>query len=145
MTREDIWQKAYKKIPEFYGDIMDIHVVNRFLKEKQAFEDLGVAEYFYELAKIRQGSLDKYNEFLIVKAPIHSCLIAYLLGATDIDPIKNKIPFETYIPYANRINVMDSVPNNYEDLFEGLRNKHFQVVLKHCLNCFLTHVSRQKG
>jgi hypothetical protein len=36
------------------------------------------------------------------------------------------IPWETYLPYAQRLKAKDPVPENYKDLFEALTKKHFQ-------------------
>lgn len=44
-------------------------------------------EYFYELSEIVKESIGKYNEKLVVKAPVHSSLLAYLLGASEINPL----------------------------------------------------------
>ena len=39
------------------------------------------------------------------------------------------IPWETYLPYAQRLKSKDPVPENYKDLFEALTKKHFQFSL----------------
>ena len=87
MTREEIWNKAYTRIFELYGKNPDLNIVNRFLSEKAALSHFGVAEYFEELAGICKESLDKYNEKLVVKNTVASCFTAYLLGASEINPL----------------------------------------------------------
>ena len=99
MTRNEIWQKAYKRIFELYGENPDFRIVNRFLSEKAAFAHLGVAEYFEELSRVCTESIDKYNEKLVVKAPVASCLTAYLLGASEINPL----PMHYYCPKCKRV------------------------------------------
>ena len=78
MTREEIWNKAFKRIFELYGEYPDLNIVNRFFSEKAALAHYGVAEYFEELAGICKESLDKYNEKLVVKNTVASCFTAYL-------------------------------------------------------------------
>lgn len=166
--REEIWHKAYKRIFELYGETPDFQIVNRFLSEKRFLADYGVAEYFDELAGICRESIEKYNEKLIAKNNVSCCFTAYLLGASEINPLpmhyycpKCKrvewlddldndkclfdmrhtrtcecgaemridgydIPWETYLPYAQRLQAKDPVPEKYEDLFEALTKKHFQ-------------------
>ena len=168
MTQTEIWNKANKKIFELYGKNPDLRIVNRFLSEKSALEHFGVAGYFEELSGICKESLNKHNEKLIAKNTVSCCLMAYLLGASDINPLpmhyycpKCKrvewlddldndkclfdmrhtrtcecgaemridgydIPWETYLPYAQRLKTKDPVPENYKDLFEALTKKHFQ-------------------
>jgi len=36
MTEKEIWDKAYKRIFELYGDAPDLRIVSRFFSEKQA-------------------------------------------------------------------------------------------------------------
>ena len=166
--REEIWKKAEKLLYEFYGERPDILIVNRFLSEKRFLADYGVAEYFDELAGICRESIEKYNEKLIAKNTVSCCLTAYLLGASEINPLPTHyycpkckrvewldnldndkslfdmrhtrtcecgaemqidgydIPWETYLPYAQRLKTKDPVPENYKDLFEALTKKHFQ-------------------
>ena len=166
--REEIWNKGQKTLFEKYGESPDISIVNRFLSEKKMLAHFGVAEYFYELASIIKESIDVYNEKLIAKNTVSCCFTAYLLGASEINPLpmhyyclKCKriewvydldndkclfdmrhtrtcecgaemridgydIPWETYLPYAQRLKTKDPVPENYKDLFEALTKKHFQ-------------------
>ena len=165
MTREEIWNKAYKRIFELYGENPNLNIVNRFLSEKAALAHFGVGEYFEELAGICQESIEKYNEKLVVKNTVASCLTAYLLGTSEINPLPPhyycetckrvewideddcvfdmrgmrtcecgaimradgyNLPYETYIPYAQKLKTKDPVPENYKDLFEALTKKHFQ-------------------
>ena len=165
MTREETWDKAYKRIFELYGEDPDFRIVNRFLSEKAALAHFGVVEYFEELAGICQESIEKYNEKLVVKNTVASCFTAYLLGASEINPLPPhyycetckrvewideddcvfdmrstrtcecgaimradgyNLPYETYIPYAQKLKTKDPVPENYKDLFEALTKKHFQ-------------------
>ena len=169
MTREEIWNKAQKALFEKYGESPDISIAiaSRFLSEKRFLADYGCAEYFNELANICRDSLETHNEKLVVKNTVASCFTAYLLGASEINPLPTHyycpkckrvewlddhndkclfdmmhtrtcecgaemriagydIPWEMYLPYAQRLKTKDPVPENYKDLFEALTNKHFQ-------------------
>ena len=166
--REELWNKAFKRIFELYGENPNLNIVNRFLSEKAALSHYGVAEYFEELAGICQESIEKYNEKLVVKNTVCSCFTAYLLGASEVNPLPPhyycktckrvewtdeagcvfdmrgtricecgaimradgyNLPYETYIPYAQKLKTKDPVPENYKDLFEALTKKHFQFSL----------------
>ena len=85
--REEIWNRAEKLLYEFYGERPDIQIVIRFLSEKRFLADYGVAEYFDELAGICRESIEKYNEKLIAKNTVSCCFTAYLLGASEINPL----------------------------------------------------------
>ena len=161
MTEKEVWDKAYKRIFELYGDMPDLRIVSRFYSEKQAFMQYEIGKYFYDLAKLRREA-EGAGEQLIVKAPVAFYLLAYLLGATDENPLpahyycpKCKtvewmegkcvfdlrdstcvcgermkpdgfdIPFETYLPYAKKLKTTDTVPENYQQLFDSILS-HFQ-------------------
>ena len=98
MTEKEIWDKAYKRIFELYGDMPDLRIVSRFYSEKQALMQYEVGKYFYDLAKLRRGD-EEAGERLIVKAPVASCFVAYLLRATD----ENPLPAHYYCPKCKTV------------------------------------------
>jgi len=169
MNEKEIWDKAYKRIFELYGDMPDLRIVSRFYSEKQALMQYEVGKYFYDLAKLRQEAEDA-GERLIVKNAVASCLVAYLLGTTDENPLPAHyycpncktvkwmdgkcvfdlrertcacgermkadgfdIPFETYLPYAKKLKTADTVPENYQQLFDSILS-HFQKSLLDTVN-----------
>ena len=86
MTKTELWNKAYKRIFEIYGDMPDLRIISRFYSEKQAFMQYEVGKYFFDLEKLRREA-EGAGERLIVKNVVASCLVAYLLGATDENPL----------------------------------------------------------
>ena len=108
--REEIWNKAQKALFEKYGESPDINIVNRLLSEKKmlAHFDFGVAEYFDELAGICRESIEKYNEKLIAKNTVSCCFTAYLLGASEINPL----PIHYYCPKCKRVEWVDDLDND---------------------------------
>ena len=98
MTEKEIWDKAYNRIFELYGDMPDLRIVSRFFIEKRAFMQYEVGKYFYDLAGLRREAEDA-GERLIVKAPGASCLVAYLLRATD----ENPLPAHYYCPKCQTV------------------------------------------
>ena len=59
MTEKEIWDKAYKRIFELYGDMPDLRIVSRFYSEKQGFMQYEVGKYFFDLVKLR-GEINVY-------------------------------------------------------------------------------------
>ena len=86
MTEKEFWDKAYTKIFELYGNMPDLRIISRFYSEKQAFMQYEIGKYFYDLAKLRREA-EGVGERLIVKAPVASCLVAYLLDTIDENPL----------------------------------------------------------
>ena len=102
MTEKEIWDKAYKRIFELYGDMPDLRIVSRFYSEKQAFMQYEVGKYFCNLASLRREA-EAVGERLIVKNAVASCLAAYLLGVTD----ENPLPAHYYCPRCKTVEWMD--------------------------------------
>ena len=120
MTREEIWNKAQKALFEKYGESPEISIENRLLSER-LLADYGVAEYFDELAGICRESIEKYNEKLIAKNTVSCCFTAYLLGASDINPL----PMHYYCPKCKRVEWLDDLDNDKKCLFD----------MRHTRNC----------
>ena len=98
MTEKEIWDKAYKRIFELYGDMPDLRIVSRFHSEKQALMQYDVGKYFYDLFRFR-AEVKQADDRMVVKAPIASCCVAYLLGATD----ENPLPAHDYCPKCKTV------------------------------------------
>ena len=103
MTREEIWNKAYTRIFELYGENPNLRIVNRFLSEKARLAHFGASEYFEEIAKIFSEAMNEYNEKLICKNIVSSCFSAYLLGASEINPL----PAHYYCSSCKQIKWLD--------------------------------------
>ena len=101
MTEKEIWDKAYKRIFEIYGDMPDLRIINRFLSEKQALMQHEAGKYFYDLAKLRR-EVEDAGERLVVKNAVASCLVSYLIGATD----ENPLPAHYYCPKCKTVEWM---------------------------------------
>lgn len=98
MTEKEAWDKAYDRIFDLYGDMPDLRIVNRFYSEKQALMQYDVGKYFYDLARLRREAAEA-GERLIAKNVVGSCLVAYLLGATD----ENPLPAHYYCPRCKAV------------------------------------------
>lgn len=86
MIKTELWNKAYKRLTELYGSTPDIRIVNRFLSEKQAFSQFECITYFDVIGKLRAEIAEK-GEILIGRSILGSSFAAYLLGATDENPL----------------------------------------------------------
>ena len=102
MMEKEIWDKAHNRIFELYGDMPDLRIVSRFYSEKQAFMQYEIGKYFYDLAKLRREA-EEAGERLITKNIAASCLVAYLLGTTD----ENPLPAHYYCPKCQTVEWME--------------------------------------
>ena len=87
MTEKGLWEKAYGRIFEIYGEKPDLRIISRFYSEKSALMKYGVAEYFYyDIARLRYEA-EAAGEKMIAKNTAASCFVAFLLGAVDENPL----------------------------------------------------------
>lgn len=94
MTKKALWNDAYKRMLRLYGESPDLRIISRFLSEKQMLEQFDCITYFDIIAKLRAESREKDEERPIGKSVLGSCFAAFLLGATDVNPL----PLHKYCP-----------------------------------------------
>ena len=70
MTEKEIWDKAYKRVFELYGDAPDLRIVSRFYSEKQAFIIFEKQAYHsFERTEIGFAANTAHRRFF----PAHGC------------------------------------------------------------------------
>lgn len=102
MKNKKLFEKAYSRLNELYGgeySTPDVVILSRFYREKMI---LGESELYMRyldfLGKVRARAEDK-GEHIFVRGTAGSSLIAYLLGATDINPL----PRHDYCPNCHQV------------------------------------------
>ena len=100
MKNKKLFEKAYSRLNELYGgdySTPDVVILSRFYREKMI---LGESELYMRyldfLGKVRARAEDK-GEHIFVRGTAGSSFIAYLLGATDINPL----PRHVYCPHCH--------------------------------------------
>lgn len=86
MNKTELWKKAHQKMVEIYGKTPDIRITNRLLSEKYAFWQFDCITYFDLIGRLR-AEMKAQDEILIGRSALGSSFAAYLLGATDENPL----------------------------------------------------------
>ena len=91
--QEDIKEITYKRLLEIYKQNIPKNIQERYEYELNSilennFENIYMFLYYIS-KKVKED-----NEYFLLSGTIGSSFIVYLLGITDIDPIKYNIPFE---------------------------------------------------
>lgn len=130
-----ILQTAYKKMLSFYGESVPCAILSRFYSEKAMLEGCELYLTYLDLiGKLRERANEK-GEHIRVAGPVGgNLLIAYLLGATDLDPIAECLPYEMAHPYVQkgvlRLDVSYKFFAEAKQLIsEGLQEHHAVVTL----------------
>ena len=99
MKRKQIFDKAYKKLTELYEGkycAPDIRIISRFYDEKKILQESELYICYLDfIGRLREVAEQKGEE-ITVRGTAGSSFIAYLLGATDINPL----PLFEYCPHC---------------------------------------------
>ena len=96
MTTKEILTKAYSRMTELYANkdtrywnhSPNVQIQNRFYYEKQFLESNELFRRYLELVGRMRAVARERGEHLVVKGAAATSFIGYLLGATDINPLK---------------------------------------------------------
>ena len=84
--KKQLWNKAFAAMRERYGDPVPIEIVNRMLTEQTEMLNTDVIVYF-DLLSVLAAEAKKQGEHIRVRGGTGASFVAYLLGATEIDPL----------------------------------------------------------
>lgn len=85
--KNKLWDNAYQKLYKRYGNNLPIEISNRYLSEATEFQQTDIIIYFDLLSKIRTVA-DNCNESIRIEGGLGASFIAFVLGATEINPLK---------------------------------------------------------
>ena len=95
----NVWTKAYNRLIELYGETADIRMINRFYSEKRILLSCELYMHYLEFfGRLREYATQK-GEHIFVRGTAGSSFVAYLLGATDINPL----PRHSYCPHCHKV------------------------------------------
>jgi len=85
--KKQLWEKAFDAMSEKYGDTIPMEITNRFLTEQAEMQNTDMIVYFDFISTLAHKA-KKMGEHIRVKGGIGASLTAYLLGATEVNPLK---------------------------------------------------------
>lgn len=100
MSNNQLFDKAYSRLNEFYGgeySSPDITILSRFYKEKTILSESGLYMRYLDLIGKVRAVAELRGEHIWVRGTTGASFIAYLLGATDINPL----PRHEYCPQCH--------------------------------------------
>lgn len=102
MNNKQLLDRAYNRLIEMYGgkqSFIEVGFLNRFYHEKMILQESEIyTRYLGFLGRVRQVAEEK-GEHIFVRGTAGSSLIAFLLGATDINPL----PRHDYCPNCHSV------------------------------------------
>jgi len=84
--KKQLWNKAKNRLQAMYGGHVPVEIYNRFLSEQMEMENGEMIVYLDVLAKIVEEA-NLHGEHVRMKGGIGASFVAFVLGATEINPI----------------------------------------------------------
>ncbi len=81
-----LWQRADRAMKGLYGEVVPVPVRNRYESEKAELEKSDVPVLFFLLSEIRKRA-EALGEHVLVRGCTGAFFVAYLLGATESNPL----------------------------------------------------------
>ena len=102
MKNKEIFDKAYERLRELYlgySHSLDVRLLNRFYQEKMILEESELYLRYLEFIGRMKNKAESIGEHVSARGTAGASLIAFLLGATDVNPL----PRHEYCPNCRRI------------------------------------------
>lgn len=98
MKKNELWKKAYQNLLEYYGEALPIEILNRYLSEYAELKNSDLIVYLDLLSQLRVLA-DNNKEHIHIKGVTGASLIAFVMGASEINPLKPHY----YCPHCHKI------------------------------------------
>lgn len=85
-VKDALWQRADRAMKGLYGEAVPVPVRNRYESEKAELEKSEVPVLFFLLSEIRKRA-EALGEHVLVRGCTGASFVAYLLGATESNPL----------------------------------------------------------
>ncbi len=125
--KKELWQKAEKALYDIYGDMPDIHILNRFYSEKMVFEKTQSVIFWDLVTEIRRRAKEK-GYAATLGGTDGSCFTAYLLGMCE-----NPLPLHYLCPVCKKTEFISAralpwdMPNKICECGGAMRAEGFEI------------------
>ena len=97
MNTANLFEQAYERMIDRFGECPDVRILNRFYHEKMYLQESEHLHILALAACVRARAGEK-GEHVAVRGTAQASLIGYFLGATDINPL----PAHEYCPVCKK-------------------------------------------
>lgn len=109
LMKKQLFNKAFDTMRERYGQSVSVEIMNRFLSESSEMQNTDMIIYLNFLATLASLA-EKQGELIRVRGGTGASFIAYLLGATEINPLRPHY----YCPTCKTVEFDDSVCDGWD-------------------------------
>lgn len=106
---DSLWDKAWDKLMERYAGMPPVETVSRFETEKLALMNTDMILFFDLISRISESAVEKGYP-ICRNGGIGASFVAYLLGASDVNPL----PAHYYCPVCRKAEFVPQVSDGWE-------------------------------
>lgn len=104
MRKKEIWDKVYTAMKERYGNVLPVELSNRYFTEYEERKNGEEILHFDLLGQINKTA-ENTGEHMRITGGIGASLAAYMLGATEVNPLRPHY----YCPICRKIRFAEGV------------------------------------
>lgn len=108
-TRKSLWNNVYDKFMDRYNGMPPLEIVSRYENEKLALMNSEMLPFYEVIAKLSEKAHEQ-KETISVEGGIGASFIAYLMGASDINPLQAHY----YCPVCKRVEIVPDVADGWD-------------------------------
>lgn len=101
--KKELWQRAEKTLFTLYGETPDARILKRFYDEKMFFGNTDTIIVWDITADIRLKAKHR-GHLTNLTGTDSSCFVAYLMGASDINPLE----LHYHCPHCGKIEFIEN-------------------------------------
>lgn len=106
---KQFWHAMHSLLLDRYGPTLSLDILSRYEKEKSAFYNTNLPQLFSLFAMLRKEA-DEHGHGFEVLGGIGGSFLAFLLGATDINPL----PPHYYCPVCKSVEFITSIKDGWD-------------------------------
>lgn len=107
--KNTLWGNAYQALKDYYGDVLPIEVLSRYLTEYEQLKYTDHIIYFDLFSRIHTKAREM-GEIIRIKGSIGASFVAFVMGATEINPL----PPHYYCPRCRRLEFVSDVHDGWD-------------------------------
>lgn len=109
VEKKELWERVYQDLEHLYGTIPPVEVISRYLEEFAQLQSTDWIVYFDFLRQARTWAKECGGQ-ICVPGSIEASFVAYVMGATEINPLKPHY----YCPACHRIEFVKDVLSGWD-------------------------------
>lgn len=107
--KNQLWKDARQALRSRYGSILPVEIQNRYLSEYTELQDTELIVYFHLISQLKTIA-HSLHEQVLLKGALGASFVAYVLGATEINPLRPHY----FCPHCHKVEFDETVLSGWD-------------------------------